>query len=359
MKKNCLIIFGSPSPEYFVNCQMAADIIRNIDKNKYDVIKLGINREGMWFVTDATPDQIENGEDWLTLDNKTAVISPEKNSLLFIIDRDKIEKVHIDVAFGPIAGEYGEDGKLPALLDMANIPYVGSDSAASACSLDKCITRIFADNIGLKQPNCVMFSKKEYTDNKKSIIDKINELKYPLFVKPPLTGSSIGISKVIDAKSLEKAIDEAFKFGNSIIIEEGLTNFSEIKVAMYGNGDSLECGSIMRLTAASEGDSFNDYQTKYSSNATPSKKEMPIITTDEIKKQIETDAKNIFNALGCRDYARVDMFLTDDNVLYFNEINTNPGFTSHSIHPKMMMDKGYKYSEIINGLLDMAINRTK
>jgi len=358
MKKNFLLVFGTPSPEYYVNCKTATAVAKNVDTDIYNLYTVGISKDGTWIYTETELDNIKDGESWLnSVTNKPAIISPDKKGNLIIFEsNNKIRKIKIDVAFAPVAGSYGEDGKLSALFDMAGIPYVGSDSISSGCSLDKGITRIFADDIGLKQPDCVVLSKNNYINNKDKYIAKINELKYPLFVKPALTGSSIGISKVINNEKLCSAIDLAFQYCDDVLVEEGIEG-TEIKVALFGNNDNLIAGSICGLVANNNGESFNDYETKYDSSKDNSQKEIPAKISNELEEEIVKQAKNIFNALKCRDYSRVDFFLSKNGEIVFNEINTNPGMSEGSIYSLMMNDKGYTYKQIVNSLIEMALNR--
>lgn len=361
MKKNLAVIFGSPSPEYHRSCIGAKSIIDNVDKDLYEVYAVGITKEGNWFYTNASTDEIADGEEWLNNEsNKRAFISPNKDNSLLIFEEDgRVNQVKIDVAFVRIPGLYGEDGKVCALLEMAGIPYVGSDSVSSACGLDKAITRIFADSIGLKQPKCVVVYKNEYESNKELYLEAIKEIGYPLFVKPSNAGSSIGISKVIEENEITSAIENALKFSDKVLVEEEIKG-TEIKVALYGNGEKLEAGSVCELEAKHEGNKFNDYLTKYSKNLNDkSHKQIPADEPQELLEEVVLSAKKIFNVLGCSDMSRVDFFLTKEKELYFNEINTNPGFNIDSIYAIMLMDKGYTYPELVNGLIKMALDKKR
>ena len=357
MKKKLLIIFGAPSPEYYVSCEMTKNVIENIDYDKYNVFLVGITKDGNWLYTKASATSISDGETWLKDEsNRRAIVSPETNNSLLIFKDNNIETVKIDVAFITIPGSYGEDGKLPALLEMANIPFVGSGSIASGCSLDKIVTRYVADSINLRQAPCVVLKKFEYLNNQEFYINEIKKLKYPLFIKPSITGSSIGISKVINESKIISAIDKAFEYCDDVLVEEGISG-SELKVALFGNKDVLEAGSLCQLDANNEGENFNDYETKYHNLNGGSIKKIPAEVDDSIKAEVIRQAKAIFNALNCRDFARVDFFLTEKSEIVFNEINTIPGFKDSSIYSLMMIDKGYSYKEVVNGLIEMAQNR--
>lgn len=358
MKKNVVIIFGGPSHEYFISCKMASEIIDNVDRDLYNVYPIGITQKGKWYYTKASLEEIRDGKSWIDIDNNNkATILANKEKQLVILEKDGMKYINVDVAFIPIPGEYGEDGKIPALLEMADIPFVGSGSIASGCSLDKSVTRLFADEIGLKQPKCLIINKHSFDGNYDYIYKELKKFSYPLFIKPSLTGSSIGITKVIKEDEIKPAIIDAFSFADTVLIEEGITG-TEIKVALYGNNKDLVAGSICEIFANQEGKSFNDYNTKYTSVINEkSKKTIPAKLDKGTEDEIIRQAKAIFNAIGCRDYARVDFFLDSNKNIYFNEINTNPGFNSGSIYSLMFIDKGMTYQEIVNGLIKMALDR--
>ena len=164
MKKKVLILFGGPSMEYYAACKAYAGFIDYVDRDLFDVVQIGITPEGEWLLTDATSEDIFDGEAWMKKEgNKKAIITPIKDEhCIYVFDGDKYYTEHVDVAFPYVVGYGGEDGRIPGLLDLANIPYVGSGVAASACSIDKELTRLFADACNLKQPECSIISKDEY-----------------------------------------------------------------------------------------------------------------------------------------------------------------------------------------------------
>jgi len=356
MKKSILVIFGGSSPEYEVSCNSGASLIDAIDKEKYNVYPLGITKEGEWVLTDATFEEIKNGQDWVkSKGNKRAVISPDRNVHgLVVMEEDQFFTINIDCVFPIVHGETGEDGTLQGLLELANIPYVGSNVLASACSMDKSVTRIFAERINLAQPECYIASKDEYLKSPRNEIESIDDYfkrtcEYPLFVKPASTGSSIGVSKVENKGELREAVEKAFEFDRKILIEEGISG-SEIKVSILGN-DNIKVGELMKITV--ESGLFNDYKTKYVTGS--SKKELPAVISEELKTEIKESAKKIYKEIGCEGFARVDFFLSDENEVIFNEINTVPGFSEESVYSVMFKEIGVEYTDLISEIISLEL----
>ena len=356
MKKSIVVIFGGCSPEYEVSCNSGASLISAIDKEKFRVYPLGITKEGEWILTDATFDEIRNGQDWIkSAGNKKAFISPDRSVHgLVIMDGDKFDVMSIDCVFPIVHGENGEDGTLQGLLELANIPYVGSKVLASACSMDKAVTRIFAEKINLIQPACYITTKEMYLKAPENESLKVQNYfdgvcDYPLFVKPSSTGSSIGVSKVERKEELREAIEKALEYDQKVLIEEGI-NGTEIKVSILGN-EELKVGELMKVTV--ESGLFNDYKTKYVAGT--SEKELPASIPDNLKNEIKESAKRIYEAIGCQGFARVDFFLTEDHKVVFNEINTVPGFSESSVYSLMFKEIGLEYKDLILEMINLEM----
>lgn len=351
--KKILVIFGGNSPEHEVSCSSAASVIEAIDKNLYDVYKVGITKSNEWFLTEATYDEIADGISWTKRnDNKTVVLSPADNMKgLIVIEKDIItKKIDIDLIMPILHGENGEDGTMQGLFELGKYKYVGSDVCASACSMDKVVTRLFADAISMKQPDCYyvdaeMMKRKPEQYAKEA--DDYFKGTYPLFVKPSKTGSSVGISKVNCKDELKEAMLKAAAFEGKVMVEEAIVG-KEIKVAVIGKGENIEVGSICEIVV--KGHIFNDFELKYKGTGTH--KEIPADIDTEIAEKINEAAKNIYSIIGCKGLARVDFFLTEDNEIYFNEINTIPGISNKSIFSLMFEKKGLPYSEMVNKLID-------
>ncbi len=349
MKKSILIVFGGYSFEHYVSCKSAANILENIDENKYDILKLGITTDGEWLLTEATIKEIEDGTSWASRsDNKIAVISPRRNDhAIIIFEEYNYTRKHIDCVLLITHGNYGEDGAIQGLLELANIPYVSSGVAASACCMDKKITRMFADSFNIKRPRSidVSINNYEYALNR----DKFLELNFPVFVKPSIGGSSIGITKVDNIDDLHEAIINAFKICNDVLIEEGIYLQKELSVCICGK-ETLEIGELSELTIP-QNRPF-DYESKYVSHDALIK--IPANVSDEIKQKAQQIAITMYKALNCSSWARVDLFLDKDNEVYFNEVNTIPAFTMHSIVPKAFEEIGISQTDFITKLIENA-----
>lgn len=355
--KNVLVIFGGNSPEHEVSCASAASVIEAIDKDIYKVYRLGITRNNEWYLTDASYEEIADGVSWTKRnDNKAAVLSPSENKKgLIIFDGNKIaDQIAIDIVMPILHGENGEDGTMQGLFELGMYPYVGSDVCASSCSMDKVVTRLFADAIEMKQPACYYTNKELVkTDAEKYAKEAEGyfEGTYPLFVKPSKTGSSVGISKVDNFDELKAAMIKAAEFDGKVMVEEAIVG-KEIKVAIMGKDENVEVGEICEIVV--KGHIFNDFELKYKGGGTH--KEIPAKLDADITEQIKESAKEIYTTIGCKGLARVDFFLTEENEIFFNEINTIPGISDKSIFSLMFEKKGLKYSEMINKLIEDEIS---
>ena len=356
-KKQVLVFFGGVSPEYEVSCESVASIVDAISRDKYDVHCVGISKTGEWFLTQASSEEIEDGHSWLEREgNKKAVLSPDRaHKGLLVLEEDGWKHIHIDVIFPVIHGDTGEDGKLPALFELADIPYVGSGVCASACSMDKTVTMLFADQCGVKRPRFFTCDRVEFLSNPELITDGCvrffeEEMGYafPLFVKPATTGSSVGISRVESKEELLDAMKEASRYSVRLIVEESILG-RELKVAVLGN-DDICTGDICEIKL--QGSFFNSFTMKYTGSGSHKiiPADLPPGKTEEIKRA----AVEIYKMLGCKGYARVDFFLKDNGDLYFNEINTVPGISSHSIYPLMFKSVGVSYESLVDAMIDTA-----
>lgn len=351
--KKIVVIFGGNSPEHEVSCSSAASVIEAIDKNLYEVYRVGITKENEWLLTEATYDEIADGISWTKRDdNKAVILSPTGNMKgLIVIENDEItRKIDIDLIMPILHGENGEDGTIQGLFELGEYEYVGSDVCASACSMDKVVTRLFADAINMKQPDCY-YVQAEIVKNEPvkyaKEADAYFKGKYPLFVKPSKTGSSVGISKVDAYDDLKTAMLKAAAFEGKVMVEEAIIG-KEIKVAVMGKGENVDVGAICEIVV--KGHIFNDFELKYKGTGTH--KEIPANIDSEIAEKINEAAKNIYSIIGCKGLARVDFFLTEDNEIYFNEINTIPGISNKSIFSLMFAKNGLPYSEMINKLIE-------
>lgn len=346
IKVGCL--FGGCSSEYSVSLVSASSVIKNIDEDKYEIIKIGITREGDFYLYSGSVDDIENDK-WFRKDScKKITFSCNRSDHGFII-MDTNELVKVDILFPILHGRNGEDGSLQGLFELCKIPFVGCDMSASLLCMDKYIAHTLVEHYGIKVPESYLFTK---YDSKEKIKKEISDLKYPIFVKPLKAGSSFGITKVLQGDSLDKAISLAFSYDNSIIIEEGIDGF-EVGCAILGNNE-LVIGEVDEICLQ---DGFFDYDEKYTLKT--SKIILPAEVSSLEREKIKEVALKIYRILGCSGFARVDMFYTKDRKIVFNEVNTIPGCTSHSRYPSMLKEVGYQFKDVINRLIELGQERWK
>jgi len=358
MKKEILVIFGGASPEHEVSCASAASLIGAISREKYNVHCIGITKAGNWLLTEASTEEILDAQSWLNHPgNRKAIISPDRQDHgMLVFDENGYSKVHIDVVFSIIHGETGEDGQLQGLLDVAGIPYVGSGVCASACSMDKSVTATFARQCGVRLPEYFACSCSQFLAAPEATAAQIEaffagKLKevYPLFVKPASTGSSVGISKVNNAEELLAALHVAAQYPGNLIVEEAIVG-REVKVAVLGGANGIQVGEICEVMVANG--IFNDFKLKYKS--TGSHKKIPADLPEAVNEELKKQAIQIYTALGCSGFSRVDFFVKYDDTVVFNEINTVPGFTRGSIYSLMFDAAGMPYEDLVEALICSA-----
>ena len=342
------VIFGGYSPEYDVSLNSSYSIINAIDKGKYEVVLLGITRLGEWYRYTGDVDDIPSDK-WHTdgLNLTKVIFSPSRGEGLMEFVNGNWTLLPIDVAFPVLHGKFGEDGTVQGMFELAGIPVVGAGSAASALCMDKDRAHKLVSLAGISIPKAISF---EYYPTDAELFSKVADMKLPLFVKPVKAGSSFGITKVESISELPEAVRFAYKFDNTIIIEENVDGF-EAGCAVVGNYD-LKTGRIDEIELSH---GFFNYEEKYTLKT--SKIHMPARIDEETEQRLQAAAKTIYHALGCYGYARIDMFLTPDNEIIFNEANTIPGFTSHSRFPNMMNGVGVDYPELVDMLIKLSFER--
>lgn len=342
-KKKVAIMFGGCSSEYDVSLVSATSVIRNINKDKYDVIMIGISKNGDFYLYNGEVEKIEKNE-WFDSETCKKITVSTNRCDHGIIVLDTNEVISLDIVFPVLHGQNGEDGRLQGLLELAGIKYVGCDMTSSALCMDKYIAHELVFFSGLLSPISYLFNK---LDSYEKIENKISHLKYPLFVKPLKAGSSFGITKISSINDLKQAISEAFKYDDKIIIEENVDGF-EVGCAVLGNED-LIVGEVDEIELE---DGFFDYYEKY--NLKTSKIHLPARISEQERNKIKETALDIYKILGCSGFARVDMFYTKDKKIVFNEVNTIPGCTSHSRYPSMLKEIGISFEEVIDRLIELG-----
>ena len=350
-KLSVCILFGGISPEHEVSLRSAESVLNNIDKEKYNVYPVGITKEGNWVLYTGTDYSLLPSGQWLEYEgNRQAAISPVRGLGLLRFEGDCGVREHIDVVFPVLHGENGEDGTIQGLLQLAGIPYVGSRVAASAVAMDKTLTKLVADKVGVPQAAWHLIWRKDVENRVDSAVAELEKkFSYPMFVKPAGTGSSVGVSKAHDRMELEMALRQAAVYDEKILVEEFIHG-REVEVAVMGNDSPVAsiCGEI------DSGVEFYDYEAKYVTDTSVAY--IPARISEQVEEQVREAAVRIYSAIGCRGLSRVDFFVTyDGDRVVFNEINTLPGFTSISMYPKLFAASGIPYSQLIDGLIDLAM----
>ncbi len=353
-KKTIVIIFGGHSAEYYVSCMSAANVISNIDLDKYNIEKLGVTEDGKWILTQASAEEIHDGVTWLNReDNCSAVISPNRNAqALLILEEGTVIERKIDGVFCVIHGTDGEDGKVQGLLELANIPYVGCGIAASAIGFDKALTKDIVATTGIPQADFWIVREQSF---EKEDINRISAYfgdVYPLFVKPARAGSSVGVSKVNCKEELEAAIATGFTVDNKLLVEKGIIG-RELEIAVLGTKEP-KASSIGEILAHGE---FYTYDSKYNDNESRTRVVDDI--APEISEAMKDAALKIYKRLECEGLSRVDFFLQENGEFIFNEINTLPGFTSISMYSQLWEHDGISYKELITCLIEDAFANPK
>lgn len=345
-KKTIAVLFGGCSSEYDVSLQSASAVIQNIDREKYDIAMLGITREGEWIKYDGPTAQIQDNTWTCHASCVRAVISPDRQTHgILVIEDSGVVSVRLDAAFPVLHGKNGEDGTLQGLLDLAGIPIIGCGVLSSAVCMDKDIAHRLVQCAGVKTPMSVVVTA---LTPQKEIDEAAAALGYPLFVKPANAGSSFGISRVAQPSQLLQAIMYAFKHDHKVVLEQAVEGF-EVGCAVLGS-HTLVVGEVDEIELQ---DGFFDYTEKYTLRT--SKIHMPARISKETAARVKQTAVMIYRALGCSGFARVDMFLTPQGDIVFNEVNTIPGFTSHSRYPAMLRGIGMSLCDVVNTLIEQAV----
>lgn len=341
------VIFGGMSTENEVSCVSGVSVIKNLNKEKYDIYPIYIGKNGDWFQVLNIEENEKDGEEL-----------EDKNLIDNVMDFLK----SLDVIFPVLHGLYGEDGTIQGIFEMLKIPYVGCGVLSSSIGMDKVYSKIVFDKAGINQTKYVYVRK--YNDDYIFVDENFNErvlnidnlsnlvvekLKFPMFVKPSNSGSSVGISRVNSKDELKNAIIEASEFDRKILIEEGIVG-REVECAVLGNEDVIS-SCVGEIKAADE---FYSYDAKY--NNQESKTLIPADISDKKSKEIQKLAVKAFKAIDGKGLSRVDFFIEENTEkVYINEINTLPGFTSISMYPKLFGKIGIGYTELLDRLIEMAL----
>ena len=340
MKKKVLVIFGSMSSEHEVSCISAANIIEYLDEEKYDIKRVGIDKNGIWYYYTGDIKNIRENRWIRDIMNKELITNQIK------------ELRRYDVVFPVLHGKFGEDGSIQGLLELARVKYVGCDILGSSIAINKILSKELVFSLGINVVPYISISDREFFNrefDKRKLVENIKEnLGFPVIVKPNKEGSSYGVSKVEDDVSLISAIEFALKYDNNVLIEKYISKRKEVECAILE--DVLE----ERIFASTPGEiilpsELYDFNAKYENKK--SRIQIPAKISEEQIFAIKNYSKEIFKKLRLTGIARIDFFVLK-NKIYFNEVNTMPGFTDTSMYPMMLMHDGIGYKYI----LDILIN---
>lgn len=364
------IVYGGRSGEHEVSIASAASVFANLDRTRYEPIAVRIEKDGRWMLSDRPPsapsaaDVIDQMRDATRVRGGREVLLPPRpgDDTLVLIDRQPVRGsedavavltgLGLDVIFPVLHGPYGEDGTLQGLLDLAGVPYVGCGVLASAVGMDKAVSKLLFRAAGLTVTPWLVVREQGWRDDPTGTIGRISDaLTYPLFVKPANLGSSVGISRVTSVETLPEALELALSFDAKVIVESGVEQAREIECAVLGN-DNAEASPPGEIVPDG---TFYDYDAKYLRSG--SRTIVPADLTPSMIAEVQRQALVAFSSIEGSGLARVDFFLTPQQTLIVNEINTMPGFTTISMYPKLWAAGGVDYAALIDRLITLARDR--
>ncbi|MFE5538647.1 D-alanine--D-alanine ligase family protein [Streptomyces sp. NPDC056492] len=366
-KPRVAVVFGGRSSEHAISVVTAGAVLRSIDRSKYEVLPIGITTDGRWALTADEPARMAIAD--RKLPSVEELADSEEGTVVLSVDPANREVVYtepgavpkalgeVDVVFPMLHGPYGEDGTLQGLLELSGIPYVGSGVLASAVGQDKEYMKRVFTSFGLPVGPYVTIRPREWDADrdaaKARILDFAGEHGWPLFIKPARAGSSIGITKVDEVSGLDAAIREAQRHDPKIIVE-ALLRGREIECGVLEFEDGPRASVPAEIPPVSSHD-FYDFEAKYIDSASGI---VPAPLTPEQTAEVQRLAIEAFDAASCEGLVRADFFLTEDGTFVINEINTMPGFTPISMYPRMWQESGVEYPELVDRLIQAALNRS-
>ena len=356
------VIYGGRSGEHEVSLASAAAVFQNLDPERYETIAIRIEKDGRWSLPRRPPaqmkaaDVIQSKPELSEQARETHLVAnPGTDTLLTIDRRDDhvvVSGLGLDVVFPVLHGPYGEDGTVQGLLELANVPYVGAGVLASAVGMDKAVMKLVFAAKGLPICDYEVVLKRDWQQNERALMNQLAaKLGFPVFVKPANLGSSVGISKAKHATELRDAVNLAAEFDRKIVVEAAVAKAREIECAVLGNDDP-EASLPGEIIPSRE---FYDYEAKYLDES--SRTIVPAQLTKKQTEEVRRLAIAAFKALDCAGMARVDFLLAGNGILYLNEVNTIPGFTTISMYSKMWDASGVPYPKLLDRLIELAIDR--
>ncbi len=360
------VLYGGRSGEHEVSLASATNVIQNLDREQFEVVPIGIDKEGVWFLGDDVFKKGMTGpaQVYLSRDSERMLFTPNSIGKQLqhikptqLLPQTKNSERVFDVIFPVIHGTLCEDGTVQGLLELADVPYVGCGVLSSSIGMEKDISKRLIRDAGISVAPYLVINRGQWEYDAPHFCQAITEkLHFPLFVKPANTGSSVGVEKVKKAADLAAAINNAFQYDTKVIVEQGIDAI-ELEVAVLESHTYGKDPIVSVVGEVRSRHEFYSYAAKYL-DENGAELFIPAEISAELQREAQTAAKNIFNALECEGMARVDLFLErGTNKIFFNEINTIPGFTKISMYPKLMNASGMGYSELLTHLIRLAIAR--
>lgn len=347
-KKTVAVLFGGCSTEYGVSLKSAASVIDHLDESQYELVQIGITREGTWLRYGGNADGIREDRWQEHPSCIPAFLSPSREVAGIVeLAGTEFRVTPVDVVFPVLHGKNGEDGTVQGLLELAGIPYVGCDTLSSAICMDKGIAGQLVKAAGIDTAASITVYAE---DDLYTAVKEAEPLGFPLYIKPARSGSSYGITKAYDKLELMEGIRFAFMHDTKVIVEQNIAGF-EVGCAVLGDAEPM-IAEIDEIELQGE---FFDYDEKYS--LISSKIHLPARIPAETADSVMEKAKIIYRVLGCSGLARVDLFISEDGRIVFNEVNTMPGFTAASRYPNMMRASHISYPELMDRLIRLALQK--
>ena len=361
-KPRIAVVFGGRSSEHAVSCSSAASVLRAIGRNAYDVVPIGIAKDGRWVLAPDDPAALELAPGHIPeVDGSGAgVLVPMSTGdrALRVLSPGEVPEVlgDVDVVFPVLHGPWGEDGTIQGMLDLADVRYVGSGVLASAAGMDKHYMKVVFAGHGLPVGPYAVITDRAWRADRSAALDAACSMGFPVFVKPARAGSSMGITRVASPNELEGAIEAAREHDPKVLVEAAIFGRELECAVLEGRGVDAPRTSKVGEIRVVTGHEFYDFDAKYLSE-TDVELVCPADVPDDIAAEVQRLAAEAFVALGCEGLARVDCFYTDDRRVIINEINTMPGFTPHSMYPRMWAETGVPYHDLVDELIALAMER--
>ena len=343
--KTILVLFGGCSTEHEVSLHSAYAVLSHLDRAHYTPLAVGITREGRWLYYTGDLSRLENDIWQQTADCVPCAPSVNRGDHTLLLLDGSGRQLCFDAVFPILHGKNGEDGTVQGLFELAGVPMIGCGTLSSALCMDKDRAHQLAALAGIRVPQSRVFHSGNNVDQ---VEQAAKALGYPVFVKPVRAGSSFGITKVTGPEDLPAAVEEAFRHDSAVLLEETIPGF-EVGCAVMGNKE-LTVGLVDEIELS---DGFFNYEEKYTLKT--SSIHCPARIPPQKAAEIQMAARTIYRALGCRVFARVDLFLTPEGEIVFNEVNTIPGFTAHSRYPSMMQGIGLSFGELVTRLIELGV----